>query len=680
MEEKEKKIGTIIKTYQGKRKTKNGQEYDVVLVWYRDENGKKQVKIYDRPLVSYYILKDRDSDEAYAPPLYIPEDKVQKVTVYNDLLYRDIAIKTNTLSFYDKTLLHSGENSYEMKNLFRHPLIYDADMNLQDRIISFFQEEYEPDPEYQIHKCYFDIEVDLMPNGFKKNIDGTIGYMGFPEEEVAPCPVNIITLIDDKTNIIHSWVVNNKNNKSLQEFKENAEQFRNEVLDKIHAEDTEEIVNSFIYFCDSEEECIERFFAKLHEIDPDYLGAWNECFDAMTLQNRLAYLYQQKQSIREYAKQNKLSAYKLAQMEACRAICDEKYRHFDDIDVPAYAKYQANKKEKTGKRLDFYNVLDGINWFDMEYYFAVIHASEGKKDSYKLDFIAELLLNKHKLPFYPGQTIKNLAWVKFSQFYEYNVRDVLLLKLLEKVNLDIDTLQRLSEITNTRKEKVFFKSISLTNFVNKYARMEHYVMNCNKNQVYYSKRTDPATGKQFTPPDSFKIDFLGERKALEPTAEYAELFEKKDKFGAVVSDPMLNSSVGDTIFDGFQSMHLFRWVGDQDLSSLYPSIIRAYNLDSLTEVGKFFIRDDMLKKRLKEKYDYFGLFTLSDKDEDALEDEDEDDVEESEKNAGETNDLGPTLTDEIISQNWSALGEKFFMLPSTEEIYNDLDELIKSKN
>jgi len=668
----EKKIGTIIKTYQTKRTTQQGNEYDVVIVWYRDENGDKKVKIYDRPIVSYYLLKDHDSDEAYAPPLYIPEDKVERIDVYSDMLFRDIAVRTNTLAFYDQTLLKYGKNAYSMRNLFRHNWVYDADMNLQDRIISKFQEEFEPDPNYQIHKAYFDIEVDLMPNGFKPNLDGTIGYMDFPDEDKAPCPVTLITLINGNAGQVHTFIVKNKENKSQKELFDSMNKVRQELLEEIHREDDEDIVDVFTYIYDTEEEAIEAFFEKVHDMDPDYLCAWNECYDAITLMNRLSYLYSKKEITRMNAKNWQTSIANAARTMMYNTVCDSKYLIIDNIELNPYARYTANKKDDIGKRIDFFNIFDGINWFDSEYNYALIHMPEGKKDSYKLDFIAEVVLGKHKLEFGPGITIKTAPWMDYTTYYKYNVRDVILLYLLEKINLDIDTLQRLSEITNTRKEKVFAKSVSLANFVNKYARMEHYVMNCNKNQRYNNNG-------EF---DTFKEMYLGNQKAEEPTEEYAELFEKKDKFGAVVSDPMLNAHVGEEIFDDEDeknSMHLFRWVGDQDLSSLYPSIIRAYNLDSLTEVGKFFLRDDMLKKRLKEKYDYYGLFTLSDKDEDSA-DVDDETVEESERNAGETNDLGPTITDEIISQNWCALGEKFFMLPTTEELYDDIDKIIKEKN
>lgn len=670
-EEDKREVGTVIKTYQGKIKTESGQEHDFVIVWYRDKDCNKKVKLYYRPIVPYYILKDKNSPEAYAPPLYISEDKVDKIEVPSDQLFRDIAIRTGATAYYDNLLLTKGANCYEMKNLFRHKLVYDADMNLSDRIIYQFQQEFKADPEYKIHKCYFDIEVDLMPDGFKKNLDGTVGYVGFPEENIAPCPINIITLIDAKTMMIYSFVVENRANASLMEFKSNLEKYRATVLEKIHKEDDPNIVDSKVFFYQSEEECIEAFFKKCHEVDPDYLAAWNECFDAITMMNRLVQLYSKKQMTKAAAKEHGVSVMQMATKMMYDVVCDEKYREIDGHRFPAYAKYNAKKNDQIGKRIDFFNVLDGINWYDSEYYFSLVHASEGKKDSYKLDFISELVLHKHKREFERGEDIKNQAWVNFAHFYEYNVRDVLLLHLLEEVNLDIDTLQRLSEVTNTRKEKVFVKSTSLANFVNAYSRMEHHVMNCNKNQVYASR--DKSA------PDIFKQMYLGEQKAVEPDENYSELFEKKDKFGAVVSNPMLNDHCGEQLFDDELSMHVFKNLMDQDLSSLYPSIIRAFNLDSSTEVGKFFLRDDMLKARLKEKYDYYGLFTLSDKDDDSGETNDDDDISDAENNAGETNDLGTTFTDELISQNWSSLGEKFFILPSIDEIYDDLDEIVKNK-
>ena len=38
---------------------------------------------------------------------------------------------------------------------------------------------------------------------------------------------------------------------------------------------------------------------KIHEIDPDVCGSWNQCFDYMTLMNRLTKLYSKKKELRD---------------------------------------------------------------------------------------------------------------------------------------------------------------------------------------------------------------------------------------------------------------------------------------------------------------------------------------------------------------------------------------------
>lgn len=568
-----KKIGTLIKTYNGRRKTQNGQTYDCVILWYRDENGIKRTLCYDRPKVPYYIIKDKNSIEAKYSPLYVHEDKLEKHEVYSDMLYRDIAIQTNCLNYYDKMVSFKGPTAYELKNLFRHPWVYDADMDIQDRKIADFYQEFEQNKNYKLHKCYFDIEVDLAPDGITPDKKGRYGYIGFPDEEEAPCPINIVTLIDGRDMKIYSYVVRNEKNESLKDFECNVETYKAEVLEKIRVDDKTPIVDSDVRFFSAEEDAIEAFFKKVHELDPDYMAAWNECFDVITLINRLIHLYRKKPALKEKG----ISAYE-AMLET---VCDMKYSHFatntGSVYVTPKAKYNANRDIPVGKRIDFFDILDGINWVDSEYYYAVSHAGSGKKDSYKLNDIAYEELHKEKLPFFKGQTIKNLPWLKFSQFYEYNVRDVLLLLLIENKTLEFNMLQQLSDITKTRKEKVYTKSVSLANFVNSYARMEHHHMNCNKNQKYYPRiKPQEASNDNFSVKvsavygDEYAENCLPQKIINEPTEIYKEVFAKRQRTGAIVSDPKFNEHVGAEIIPGKRSMHLFRNVCDQDsIESLY---------------------------------------------------------------------------------------------------------------
>ena len=231
----------------------------------------------------------------------------------------------------------------------------------------------------------------------------------------------------------------------------------------------------------------------------------------------------------------------------------------------------------------------------------------------------------------------------------------------------MDTLQSLSAITCTRKDCTFKKSISLTNFVNKYARSQGLAMRTNKNASYGEEGL------------YFNENYMPNAKIIEYDKTYLDLFSKKDKYGAFVLDPLKNDNVGEEIFRGTLSKFIFKNVCDFDFSSLYPSIIRAFNLDQQNIIGKFFCVDADTKLKLKEKYNCGHMFKLSNKDDDEEESSDSaDDIINEADSKDETNDLCPVLADVLISNNWNAIGQMFFDLPSCETMVNEL--LNKNKN
>ena len=225
---------------------------------------------------------------------------------------------------------------------------------------------------------------------------------------------------------------------------------------------------------------------------------------------------------------------------------------------------------------------------------------------------------------------------------------MLLLLLLERKNLDFDLVQRLSDITNTRKEKVFKKTISLKNYVNKYAEENGFIMSNNKNAHYGNDG------------DYFEANFLPKPVIKENNESYLKTFDKKENFGAFVGDPELNDFCGIPDAAGNPSKYVYEHVFDEDLSSLYPSIIRALNLDKNTQLGKFFLLDSGIKQKLIEKYEYDGLFATS-KNEEAVADGDI-----------SMDDIAPTYIDSLMSHNWGRIGEKYFNLPSTADMIREL--------
>ena len=86
--------------------------------------------------------------------------------------------------------------------------------------------------------------------------------------------------------------------------------------------------------------------------------------------------------------------------------------------------------------------------------------------------------------------------------------------------------------------------------------------------------------------------FLNKKKVIENDETFLQAFEKKENFGAYVGNPNLNDYCGIEETNNKQSMFIFENVFDEDFSALYPSIIRALNLDKNTQIGKFFFIDN----------------------------------------------------------------------------------------
>ena len=97
-------------------------------------------------------------------------------------------------------------------------------------------------------------------------------------------------------------------------------------------------------------------------------------------------------------------------------------------------------------------------------------------------------------------------------------------------------------------------------------------MNCNKNKKYLSSFNNIQSVDLFA-------GYLDEAKLQESSKKYIEVFEQRNRVGAYCSDPMQNERVGAKLVGDQRSMHLFKNVCDQDLSSLYPSIYMTINID-----------------------------------------------------------------------------------------------------
>jgi hypothetical protein len=104
--------------------------------------------------------------------------------------------------------------------------------------------------------------------------------------------------------------------------------------------------------------------------------------------------------------------------------------------------------------------------------------------------------------------------------------------------------------------------------------------------------------------------------------------------GAFVANPNLNKPMGIEL-NGSPSKFIYKYVNDFDLSSLYPSIILAFNISEVTQYGKIILNQ-----------------------------ENED---------GELEDVGYKFVDNLISKDWTGIGNKWFNLPTIKEVVNEIE-------
>ena len=139
--------------------------------------------------------------------------------------------------------------------------------------------------------------------------------------------------------------------------------------------------------------------------------------------------------------------------------------------------------------------------------------------------------------------------VDYEEFLKYSIYDSFRIFRLEYKNRDIDLLHSMMLMTATRFKKVMAKTTSIRNFAAMLLAKDGFILSNNHNR-------------------------------------FAEEAETKEKFrGAWVAMPELMARVGEAL-GGKPTNTIFSDLVDLDLSSLYPSIILAFNVDADTMVGR----------------------------------------------------------------------------------------------
>lgn len=490
------------------------KEHDSVILVWKDKTGKKGYTFIESPEYTFYVTKDIEKQfskiENGFEYRYISLDDVVPVTTKYEKRYlamRDATTRQEVKDFYKAC--KDEQNYKKLQEMHYFNEFHNSDVNITDYYVDKFcvqNDQSKCDYGLSIASC--DIEVDGAD------------YPGFPDENIAPCPVNLITYYNDQTNVLTVYMLEYDTDTFRDCVTKTIKQKVKEVKEKYY-----KYFDGFTVKCKkfkNELALIKNYFDDINTDRPDYVTFWNARFDILTLWNRLKQL---------------LAGSDLTPEDI---MCPEDFplkRVIIRIDDS-----QESQNDFTA-RTDVFNIYGYSVWIDMLPLYGNITRPKGKKDSYTLNAIGleETGMSKEDLSA-EDTDIKTAHLDNYSLFFKYGCIDTMLLALIVKNTGFINLLQTIVTLTHTRANKALTKTVCLRNFVNYFYNLMGYTISNNRCYIHN--------------------------------------FDKTGISGAYVADPNLLDLIGR--INGIPSNKILDLVIDEDLSSMYPSILRALNISSST--------------------------------------------------------------------------------------------------
>lgn len=530
---KRKKEILLLKTFYNKsKKLSNGKwSEDSITITYRDliDNKLKSETVYS-PKIKIYISKEECTPNYKLS--YIPIEKTDMHEVSYKNLTKEIAeiLGDKYLEYFYNNIREGNYN--KNKNLHKARRVFSSDLDIEDYVRIQYLLECEGMPEnLHVTKGYLDIEVDYsnLPLG------------NFPDEDIAPSPINAITFINDENNSSYTLLLRNNKNPLIKELEDNLKDFIKEITHEFKEELGVELTYHIAFF-DDELELIRTVFDLINTLKPNFILGWNFSFDMLTIINRIKKLGGNPEDIighSEFQENAKVFYHK------DRNALDEKLRRDWSV-ITSYSQYQCQLIMYATLRKNFSKLKGG----------------------YSLENVSNTECGVGKLNYRKySNSLANLPYDNYRIFVKYNIRDVIAQKKIEDKVHDVDNFF-FSALSNcTRFAKIYNETVFLKNkFTYEYYK-KGLIMGNNQNTNYGSFYED------------------------EETVSNDENNEKFD--GALVGDPLLNTEEG-IIINGHRSSKVFDNVVDFDLESLYPSIIMAHNIDQNCMYFNIHLKDNVM--------------------------------------------------------------------------------------
>lgn len=487
------------------------------------------------------IYKDCDTGLKYVQEMVNPDYEYyiaheDSRVDYNRLFIEESKVDTITVPYRD--LEKDIATRVGLKNYF-YENIRNGNRN-ENRKLHLHHDVFNSDMNIEDHymfrfsRMYRNEACNISKAFFDIEVD-TIGMMGdFPEP--GECPINAVSLILQEQKMIYVFLLRNKRNPMIEEFEKEVKS------GSIYPELADFIVQAVGGPKVAENYKIDFKFGFLFYDEEDEINLISDLFRA----------------INSY-KPDFALAWNMGfdVPYIIQRIINLGYNPEEVMSSPDFknkiARYYVDERNKSdfAERGDFAQIASYTTYLDQMIHFASRRKGQSKFISFTLDYIGETVAKVRKLSYKHITTnISELPYKDYKTFVFYNIIDTLVQYCIEFKTGDIDYTFTKSNINCTRYCKAHRQTVYLTNRITKDIRKDGFIIgnNCNK---FNSK----------------------------PTEKFP---------GAFVADPLQLSNHPKLMIYG-------RYIDccdngiDLDYASLYPSIIREFNIAPNTQIGMIII-------------------------------------------------------------------------------------------
>lgn len=229
-----------------------------------------------------------------------------------------------------------------------------------------------------------------------------------------------------------------------------------------------------------------------------------------------------------------------------------------------------NKKNEYAERGDYANISSYSIFICQMIQFASRRKGQSAFTSFGLDFIGDKVCKVRKYDYSHIATLPKLPYVDYKTFVFYNIIDTIVQKCIEIKVGDVDYIFNKCLINNTRYQKGHRQTVYLVNRARKEFNNDGFILGNNINR-FKEKPTEKFTG-------------------------------------AFVANPSRLTNYSKMNLDGM-FINIFDNVDDFDYKSLYPSLMREFNMAHNTQVGRIVIDEQIYPNENRFKDDHWNRST-----------------------------------------------------------------------